>query len=115
WETVVGMIPEKPMLGWGEVGYRSELERLVETKKADPVVLKLANTHNNYLEIWVLHGLVGLLPILALFLSSFVMFCRRLRSSNPAARALALCGSSLIGAYGVFCLSQNMLCRNNSR
>lgn len=114
WDALFVMIPQKPILGWSEKDYELELERLVAEKKASPVVLQLANTHNNYLELWVFQGFVGLLAVLALMLATFWSFCRRLRSSNMTVRVIAVCGSSLVACYGVFGMSQVILGRNNT-
>lgn len=114
WDALLVMIPQKPILGWSENDYRIELKRLVAEKKADPVILQLANTHNNYLELWVFQGFIGLLTVLALMLVSFWYFCRRLRSNSMTVRVMAVCGSSLVACYAVFGLSQVILGRNNT-
>lgn len=114
WTAVSTMIPQRPLLGWSLEDYRAELQRQVAEEGAPVVITRLANTHNNYLELWVLQGAVGLLATLALLLGAFVGFCRRLRSSNGRVQALALCGATLVSAYGVFCMSQIMLGRNNT-
>lgn len=114
WDALFIMIPQKPVLGWSKKDYKIELKRLVVEKKAKPVVLLLANTHNNYLELWAFQGFVGLLAVLALMLVSFWYFCRRLRSNNMTVRVMAVCGASLLACYSVFGLSQVILGRNNT-
>ncbi|WP_165930958.1 O-antigen ligase family protein [Paralcaligenes ureilyticus] len=114
WDALFIMIPQKPVLGWSEKDYHIELKRLVAEKKAKPVILQLANTHNNYLELWVFQGFIGLLAVLALMFAAFWSFCRRLRSDNMAVRVMAVCGASLLACYAVFGTSQVILGRNNT-
>lgn len=114
WHASALMIKQKPILGWGEQEYHVELERLVATKQVDEVVLRLANTHNNYLQIWIQQGVLGFLAILSILFVPFCLFCRRLRSSSPSVKAVAVCGAATCGAYAIFALSQVILGRNNT-
>src|SRR5690606_16947170 len=63
--------PQKPILGWSEQGYRDQLKQQVAKKELKPIVLKLSHSHNVYLETLIYMGVVGLLPMLALFLLPF--------------------------------------------
>src|SRR5690606_19989112 len=85
----------------------------VRDNRADPVVLELSNTHNNFIEIWLHQGTLGLFAFLALMVSSFWYFCRRLRAPDLTVRVLACCGASLPAAFGAFGLTQVILGRNN--
>lgn len=113
WRTAFINIPQHPILGWSEKGYRAEVERLVAEKKIDPYMLIMANTHNNYIEVLVFQGAIGLLALLAMYVCPFWFFCKRLRSPNITVKALALCGSTLLASYFMFGMSQVILGRNN--
>ncbi|AEC21699.1 hypothetical protein PT7_3159 [Pusillimonas sp. T7-7] len=108
------IIPQKPWLGWSQHDYAVEQERLVSSDIVSDVLFKMPNTHNTFLEFWVLHGLLGLLMLLALLLVAFVYFARRLRADNKRIQTAAVCGTALIVGYSVFSLSQVMLNRNNT-
>lgn len=114
WRALAVIIPQKPYMGWSGAGYEEEKERLVASGAFTPSVTTLANTHNTFLEIWVLQGLLGLLPVLALLILSLVYFGRRLRSADPTAQYLAVCGVSLVGCFTIFSQTQIMLGRNNT-
>src|SRR5690606_11325868 len=114
WRALTVIIPQKPFMGWSEAGYQEEKERLVESGAFTPSLTKLATTHNTFLELWVLQGLLGLAPVLALLALSLVHFGRRLRSTDPAAQYLAVCGVSLVGCFMIFSQTQIMLGRNNT-
>ena len=113
WRTAFINIPQRPLLGWSEKDYHAEIQRLVAEKKIDPYMLEMANTHNNYLEVLVFQGVIGLLALLAMYLAPFWFFCKRLRSSNVTIKALSLCGSTLLASYFMFGMSQVILGRNN--
>ncbi|RTZ43211.1 hypothetical protein EKL30_10025 [Candidimonas sp. SYP-B2681] len=113
WRGAGLSVPERPLLGWGYVEYRHELERLVSRKELDPFVLTLVNTHNNYIEVLVFQGLIGLAALLALYAATFCLFCKRLRAPDKTVRVLALCGASLVVSFFVFGLTHVILGRNN--
>ncbi|WP_158238218.1 O-antigen ligase family protein [Pollutimonas nitritireducens] len=113
WRTAFILIPQRPLLGWSHKDSRAELERLVAEKKVDPYMLEMANTHNNYLEVLLFQGVIGLGLLLAMYLLPFWYFCKRLRSPDLPVKALALCGSSLLASYFMFGMSQVILGRNN--
>ncbi len=113
WRTAFILIPQRPLLGWSHQEARAEVERLVAEKKVDPYMLEMANTHNNYLEVLLFQGAIGLVLLLAMYLLPFWYFCKRLRSPDIAVKALALCGSTLLASYFMFGMSQVILGRNN--
>lgn len=114
YKSLAILIPEKPWLGWGETEYRIEQERQVASGEVSDVILKMANTHNTYLEIWVFHGVFGVMLLLGIFVASLVHFGRRLRSVKDCIQVPAVCGTILIAGYGISSLSQVMLSRNNT-
>lgn len=114
WRALKVIIPQKPLMGWSEADYETEKERLVASGAFSPAVTKLANTHNTFLELWVLQGLLGLVPVLALVVLSLVYFGRRLRSADPVAQYLAVSGVLLVGCFTIFAQTQMMLGRNNT-
>src|SRR5690606_17035004 len=80
WKAALISIPERPLLGWGHEQYDAHLQELIEAGRVAPFVGTLANTHNQFVEIWLHQGGLGLISFLALLIVSFWYFCRRLRS-----------------------------------
>ncbi|NYT63457.1 O-antigen ligase family protein [Alcaligenaceae bacterium] len=113
WRTALINIPQRPWLGWSEKDYDAEIKRMVADKEIDPYMLKMANTHNNYLEVLVYQGVIGLLALLAMYALPLWFFCKRIRSADATVKALALCGSTLVASYAMFSISQVILGRNN--
>lgn len=114
WRATVKMIAEKPIAGWSDTGYRAEQERMVANNEAQPIILHLANTHNNYLQLWVFQGVFAVIIVVALLAYTLQYFVRRLRSRQPDIQALAVCGATLVAGYVIFSMSQIMLGRNNT-
>ncbi len=113
WKAAFVSIPERPILGWGHLQYDAHLRDLIAVGRVNPFVDTLSNTHNNFLEIWLHQGTLGLVAILALLISSFWSFARRLRSPDLLLRVLACCGASLPASFATFGLTQVILGRNN--
>jgi len=113
WRMAIENIPKKPLLGWNYEEYEAEVRREAIKNKADPFVMTLANTHNNYLEVWLHQGLFGLLALLGLYAYALRGFCRRLRHPGRTVRVLAVCGASVMISFFLFGLTQVILGRNN--
>src|SRR3546814_17856288 len=107
-------IPAKPVFGWGIKDYREQLEQQVANKELAPIVLNLTHTHNLYLETVLHQGILGLIPILALFIFPFWFFFRRLRSSNRNIRILAISGTSLLAVFSILGMTHRVLYRNDT-
>src|SRR3546814_5318236 len=114
YKSLAMIIPQKPWLGWSERDYAGEQRKQVAQGDVSDVIVKMANTHNTYLEIWVFQGVIGVVLLIALLVTALTYFIRRLRSQDPGVQVAAVCGASLIVAYSVFSLSQVMLSRNNT-
>lgn len=113
WRGAAIAIPQKPLLGWSHSDYAAQLRYMVQTKQLRPYVLELVNTHNNYLQVWLFQGIVGLAALLALYIVPFWFFCRRLRARDSTVRVLAVCGASLLLAFFTYGLTHVILGRNN--
>ncbi|WP_103035928.1 O-antigen ligase family protein [Castellaniella caeni] len=113
WKAALKSIPERPLLGWGHPEYTRHLDSLIAQGRANPFVATLANTHNQFIELWLHQGTLGLVAFLALLLASFWYFALRLRHADITVRVLACCGASLPAGFAAFGLTQVILGRNN--
>jgi O-antigen ligase len=113
WKAAFLSIPERPILGWGHQEYDAHLRDLIAAGRVNSFVDTLSNTHNNFLEIWLHQGTLGLMAIVALLVASFWLFARRLRSPDLLVRVLACCGASLPASFAAYGLTQVILGRNN--
>ncbi|MGB6008148.1 O-antigen ligase family protein [Castellaniella sp.] len=113
WRAALISIPDRPLLGWGHPEYNAHLGELIQAGRANRFVATLSNTHNQFIEIWLHQGTLGLVAFLALLIASFWYFAQRLRHADAATRILACCGASLPAAFAAFGLTQVILGRNN--
>ncbi|MBR9829731.1 MAG: O-antigen ligase family protein [Oceanospirillales bacterium] len=105
WQGALTLIAEKPLTGWGWYGYQQGMQGLVDKG----LVIQFAadnHAHNEYLDNFARHGILGLLSLLALYLVPLRLFARRLMSPDLELRALATAGTLLAVAFMDFGLSQ---------
>lgn len=83
WQKVAGLISEKPLEGWGWIGYWvpgvEPFEGLVQING-----VPMYQAHNAYLDIWMQLGVLGLVLLLALMLLVFTrLWAVAVRHTNP--------------------------------
>ena len=120
WRLAWSMGQTRPWLGWGRIGYEQDKARRVAAGQAHPSVLQYHHAHNEALDLWVKHGLLGVCA-LALFygvpLWLFWPHRRRVLDTaghlDRAALALCLTGVLLPLSYFVFGWTQVFLAHNS--
>lgn len=116
WKMAFEMGLEKPLLGWNLSGYTAEKARRVANHQVHPSVLLYNHAHNEYLDLFVKRGLLGLGALLVLYGLAFRHFWPRARDRHataPGAMALQLAGLALVVCYAGFGLTQVFLSHNN--
>lgn len=113
WRVAWDMALEKPVTGWGLVGYTQEKERRVKAKEAAPQILKFGHSHQELLDQFVKRGLIGIVGLLLLYSVPLTLFWPRrqsLRRLSGAERedvvCLRLIGVSVPLAFAGFGLTQ---------
>lgn len=101
WQTGWAMIQAKPLIGWGERGYNLgyppfQVPGATGVAEYDAKNKEASHMHNDFINTWVLYGLVGLLiQLFYYFFGTFVYlrerFRIRLESDRPLAAAAAVC------------------------
>lgn len=114
WGAAWEILKDKPVLGIGEIQFRQALKEKKQSGSIGAVPAGLANTHNTFLEVWVLYGGLGLLSLLLMMLSATWYFLSSIRHADSVLRSYALGGLCLIGGYVIFGQTQIMLIRNNT-
>ena len=74
WELAWSMGLERPVLGWGKSGYDAEKQRRVDAGQAHPFVLEFAHAHNEVLDLFAKHGLLGVLALLLFYSVPLALF-----------------------------------------
>ncbi len=114
WKASLDMLKDKPVWGWGEVEFRTELKNREQDGRLGAVPASLANTHNTFIEVWVMYGGLALIALLGLMISLTWHFLRHVRCSDSVMRAYSLAGLCLVIGYVVYGQTQIMLIRNNT-
>jgi O-antigen ligase len=99
WQANLDMIKDRPLLGWGYGNYKRFRDAYYQRY---PDVDTTAHAHNNFLQMAVDAGLVGLAAFVFLFWSILRMGWRayqRLPSETEPLRILALAGTLSIGGF----------------
>lgn len=122
YDLVAQLIPQKPWLGWGAHGYVAELQRRVDAGEYVKEMLHYPQIHNDFLDVWVKVGVLGVLLqatlfgwVLAMFWPTRARLGRYVEDSPPWRDALALrvMGCVVPVAYLVFGMSQPFFNHNS--
>jgi len=93
WQLAWHMGVERPLAGWGRQGYVDEKKRRVEAGLANPSVLELTHAHNEVMDLFVKHGVPGVLALLFFYgvpLAIFWPTAARMRRRNGSLDRTAL-------------------------
>lgn len=112
WQAALILIAEKPITGWGFVGYQKILQDLAEQGKVSKFASK-THTRNEYLDNFVHRGILGFFSLLLLYLLPLKLFYKRLNSKNIELRSIAVAGAILPIAFMDFGLSQTFFEHNS--
>ncbi len=109
WRGALGLIVERPWLGWGQEGYLAAKANLIEAGRLPAELTAFQQSHNDLLDAWVKRGLPGLLALLALYGVPLWRFGRGLRDATPRQGSLAVAGMLLSVAFMDFGLTYGFL------
>lgn len=131
WRLAWYLGQEKPLLGWGDAGYKQEKARLVDAGLFDVSTTYYDHAHNEVLDMWAKRGSLGVAMLLLFYAIPLALFwpsaarMRRVRQHlqpMPAATAdqaasavlwLRLCGSAIVLMYITFGFSQVFFAHNS--
>lgn len=114
WKGATRLIMEKPLVGWGENGYRQGMLALGDADIVHPwVAERYSHPHNELLDAFAQRGVIGLAALLALYLVPMRLFARHMAAQDFELRSLAVAGVLVPVAYIDFGLSQAFLSHNS--
>lgn len=113
WRASLLIFLEKPLLGWGSEGYMAAKAEQVDDGTLDPFVLNFSHPHNEYLNVAVKRGLLGLAALFLLYLIPLKLFYKGFRIRCLQCRSYAVAGALLSVAYIDFGLTQVFLSHNS--
>jgi O-antigen ligase len=92
WKFAFNVADEHPVLGFGQQALRERKLAAVSNGDADPIISQFAHVHNEIIDIYLEHGIVGLSGFIFLFGGLFMIFYQHRFNEDLQARALALAG-----------------------
>jgi len=112
WRTALLLSSERPLLGIGRSGYMEEKQKLAAEGRIGVMTRDYTNAHNDYLDVLVKRGAIGLLALFGLFLLPLYLFSRALRHGAASGHPFALGGVVLCTCYIIFGLTTSSLTLN---
>ena len=106
WRGTAQLFAERPLTGWGELGYIERLRALGEAGVIHPRASRFTHAHNEWMNTLAKKGLLGGVILLGLYLVPTVWFLRlgaiaaRQRSDHTMAPSLALATAGLLFTLG---------------
>jgi O-antigen ligase len=94
WEKSTQAIQDSPWIGHGQVGRKQLISAWAEEADSHEI-RRLSHVHNEYLNQWVDHGLLGLASQLCL-LMGLLWICRKLYNIQEYTAAFALSGMAFV-------------------
>lgn len=113
WRGASELISERPLLGWGEAGYRQAMEALGQQNAISPVAAEFGHAHNEFIDASAKRGVLGLTVLLVLYMVPIRLFAPGLVHNDLNVRSLAVAGTLLPVAFIDFGLSQTFLAHNS--
>ncbi len=109
WDAALHVFRQHPWFGVGPSGFYEALPGLVGEGVVTPrVAREFGETHNDFMQALVSHGLVGLLAFMALYWVPAAWFARQLRQPDRQLRVAAQLGLLLCLGFTVFSLTELM-------
>ncbi len=106
WRAGLMLIPEAGLFGLSEAQVEARLRTRVEQGLLRPPVLGQAHFHNEVIEHWVRHGLLGLVALLMLYVLPLYAFMGAAHATDPVLKAAAVAGVVTLTATIDFGLTQ---------
>jgi O-antigen ligase len=102
WQAGLAMIQERPLTGFGERDYnlaypRFQVAGAMGVAEYDKKDRSASHMHNDFINTWVLYGLIGLLiQLFYYFVGGFIYLRERFRLSRASDRPLAAAGATTL-------------------
>lgn len=112
WKTAFLMGQEKPLTGWGDKNITAGRLEYVEKSIAAPAIMKYNHAHNDFLEMWVRRGVIGIIALISIYsIPIILLFISRKKNKNSTSelasinKFLLISGFLIYSGYFIFGLS----------
>jgi len=93
WEITIDLFLERPLSGFGDLGYQSYLSNEIFTQNYSPIVIETmakAGPHNEYLANLLRSGIWGGISIISIFAIPFYVLSTKVSKSDASQKSLLL-------------------------
>lgn len=115
WRFGLATWSEKPWLGHGEVGLIERKAALIAEGKFDPIIGQLRGLHNEFLQVLMQKGLIGVACWIVMFAASFSAVVRASRHVSDKVTCLGNAGLIVFTGSLIFGLTDMNLMLNANR
>ena len=102
WKFGLAVAGEKPLLGFGKPGMIERKNEAIEVGASDQSIGQYVTLHNEFLNMWVTKGLLGVLVLCAVYAGAFRVFWGHRQSPNLEIRTISYMGICLVLMYLTF-------------
>jgi O-antigen ligase len=106
WNSALRSIEQSPIYGLGWHGLQEDRAEQFKNKEISAMVYNFTHAHNQYLENAARVGIIGLVSLLAIFISPLYLFYQYLSSADAKKKALAASGIAVVIVFSFGCLTQ---------
>lgn len=109
WRAAAEIIARHPLTGVGLDGYSRAVSDMVNEGLFNPAITQFGSPHNQFLNVFVSSGIMGLITMLAVFIAPLVYFWGAAHSRTDAKqRRIGIAGLMLLVAFCVFGLTESI-------
>lgn len=109
WRNAISMIKEKPLLGWGEKGYRSEVISKVKSEDLHPSLAGFQHVHNQFLDFFVKYGILAFLSLVLFYISLTYFYIYWFVRGDDLTQLLSIFGVCVAVLFFVMNLTDSFL------
>lgn len=111
WREAWEIFVDNPLLGTGKDGYNDIIEAKAAKNEVPKTIERFYSPHSNYLTNMAAYGITGLLILLAIFLTPFLIFIPALKAPWPK-NDMAYTGITLVVSFMIFAITETIFYRN---
>jgi O-antigen ligase len=115
WTYSLEQIELHPWIGVGEEGWIENRNAAIRAKRLSPAIAEFNHVHNEFLDVTLKRGFLGLGLLLAMYLLPSIYFLRFTKGYGAEVTSLALAGLIIPISYIGFGLTQVFLGHNSGR
>jgi O-antigen ligase len=116
WQFAIQKVGDAPWLGHGKQGWIEMRDQAIAKGELHPFIANFSHVHNEYLDVLLKRGAVGLALLMLLYLGPMLWFFKPyLKAADIEVKSLAMAGMVIPMMYMDFGLTQLFLGHNSGR